>query len=589
MEKNHSFIAQSKNNLAELFIDIGDYSKAEEYYKQAMDIRYKKFGKFNQNTAESINNLASIHHQLGNYPEAQRLYTLSLDTWKKVSGKKSSGYATTLNKLGELYHDLGDLGKAEEYYKQAMELRQLMFHNETSPVAVHNMNNPQVAQSMNNLALLFYQKYKYTEAEEYYKQALNIWKNVYGEKNISYAITLNNLAQLYARTNRQDKAIQLMKEVINIDDDLIGQIFSIGSERQRMAFLNVINKNFHNFLSLTNQFFSDSKEDIKYALNLNIRRKGIGAEALTTTRDAILSGKYPEMETKLRELNNLRKQIGMKTLAGHDETETLDTHNQILTQWNNRKENLEADLSNHIPEIGLEQKLKTANLEMITQVLPTKAVLIELVKFNFTDFSNQNNIAENERSHYLAFVIYGNITNDIQMIDLGDSEIIDDKINKFRNTITGENQNRNFILVSSSPKASISNSSYMEDLMVTLNPLLKAIGNHKRIFISPDGDFTKFPFELLPFGPSNRHILEDSIISYITTSRDLIAFNNSPITIRSHNNSLVIADPDFDLSTSEILGNNISSNNIFTYTKPGIQSQNNKSSFRQSRDLDLNL
>ena len=71
----------------------------------------------------------------------------------------------------------------------------------------------------------------------------------------------------------------------------------------------------------------------------------------------------------------------------------------------------------------------------------------------------------------------------------------------------------------------------MEDLMVSLNPLLKAIGNHKRIFISPDGDFTKFPFELLRFGSSNRYILEDCLISYITTSRDLIAFDNSSIAI----------------------------------------------------------
>ena len=84
--------------------------------------------------------------------------------------------------------------------------------------------------------------------------------------------------------------------------------------------------------------------------------------------------------------------------------------------------------------------------------------------------------------------------------------------------------------------------------MNTLNPLLKAIGNHKRIFIAPDGDFTKFPFELLRFDSSNRYILEDCLISYITTSRDLIVFNNSSITNGTHNNSLVIADPDFDLS-----------------------------------------
>ena len=85
---------------------------------------------------------------------------------------------------------------------------------------------------------------------------------------------------------------------------------------------------------------------------------------------------------------------------------------------------------------------------------------------------------------------------------------------------------------------------------------------------------------------SEKYILEDSLISYITTSRDLIALNNSTITIGSHNNSLVIADPDFDLSTSEIPSNNIPSKSIFAYAIPTIHSQNNKSTYRQSRDLD---
>ena len=163
------------------------------------------------------------------------------------------------------------------------------------------------------------------------------------------------------------------------------------------------------------------------------------------------------MESKLRELNILRMQIARKTLDGKDEKETLETHNKILEEWNKRKENLEADLANNIPEIGLEQKLKVSNLETITKYLPTDTVLIELIKFNFTDFSNESNKSDenHERSRYLAFVIYGNAINDIQMIDLGYSDLIDDKINKFRNTVTGENQNRNLFLV-----VSYSNSLY---------------------------------------------------------------------------------------------------------------------------------
>jgi CHAT domain-containing protein/Tfp pilus assembly protein PilF len=576
--ENHLDSAQSKNDLAEVYLNIGDYSKAEEYHKQALEIRVKIFSRL-KNTPEGLNNLAYVHHQLGNNSEAIKLYKKSLGMWKKIGQKKSSGYASALHNLGELYYELREFSKSEKYFNQALKIRQLIFDRDISPP---------VAQSMTSLALLYQKMHEYVKAEEYYKQALNILKKVFGEKNINLAITLNNLAMLYAETQRQDKAIDLVKDVITIEDELIGKVFSIGSERQRMAFLNIINKNFHNFLSLTNQYFSNSKEEIKYAVNLTIRRKGIGAEVLTATRDAVLSGKYPEMESKLRELNIIRKQIARKALDGKDENEMLETHNKILEEWNNRKENLEEELANHIPEIGLEQKLKASSLETISKYLSIDTVLIELVKFNFTDFSNQSNndVENNKRSHYLAFVIYGNTIKDIQMFDLGDSELIDDKINKFRNSVTGENQNRNLILVGSYPKSFTSNSQDMEDLFVNLNPLIKVIENYKKIFIAPDGDFTKFPFELLRFDSSPKYILEECLIGYITTSRDLIIFNNSSITNESHNNSLVIADPDFDLSTSDIQNNNIPTNSIFSSAIPQSNSQNNKSIFRQSRDFD---
>ena len=541
--ESHLYIAQSKMILAEVYLNIGDYYKADQYNNQTVEIRKNIFSRL-KDTPEGLNYLASTYSQHGSTSEAIKLYKRSLDDWKKIGKKKNSGYATTLYKLGELYYDLGDFSKSEEYYTQALEIRQLIFSD----------TSPSIAQSMNNLAILYDRIHDYTKAEEYYKHALNILRSVFGDKNIRFARTLNNLAMLYAKTNRQDKAIELIKDVIIIEDELIGQVFSIASERQRMVFLNVINKNFHNFLSLTSQYFSNSKEEIKYALSLTIRRKGIGAEALTATRDAVLSGKYPEMESKLRELNIIRKQIARKGLDGKDENELSMTHNRILAEWNSRKENLEEELANKIPEIRLEQKLKSASLETITKFLPTETVLIELIKFNFPDFSNQNNNNDenNARSRYLAFVIYDNTTNDIQMIDLGDSEIIDNKIKKFRNTITGENPNRNLIPVGSSPKSSQSNSIAIDDLMITLSPLLKAIGNHKRIFIAPDGDFTKIPFELLQFDSLNRYILEDCLISYITTSRDLIGFNNSSIGIGTLNNSLVIADPDFDLVLLEL-------------------------------------
>ena len=96
----------------------------------------------------------------------------------------------------------------------------------------------------------------------------------------------------------------LMKKAANVCDQMTGQIFSIASERQRITFLQSIVGELYKFLSLVLLHFYSTSEVINYALDLVLLRKGIGAEALVAQREASLSGKYPDLEPKLRESEN---------------------------------------------------------------------------------------------------------------------------------------------------------------------------------------------------------------------------------------------------------------------------------------------
>ncbi len=109
-----------------------------------------------------------------------------------------------------------------------------------------------------------------------------------------------------------------MEQATAIHDRMIGQILAIGSQRQRAAFLDGIGAEFHAFLSLVLQDFGDSPHSIHAAFELVLRRKAIAAEAVATQRDALLGGKYPALDPKLRELIALGRQIARKTLAGLD-------------------------------------------------------------------------------------------------------------------------------------------------------------------------------------------------------------------------------------------------------------------------------
>ena len=234
-----------------------------------------------------------------------------------------------------------------------------------------------------------------------------------------------------------------MRQAAAIDDRMIGQVFSIGSESQRTAFLKMIQTRIEGYLSLIWRHLGEAPDAVRAALDLVLRRKAIGAEALAAQRDAVLGGRYPALEPQLREWSTLRGQIAQKTLAGPG-PEGLPAHRQLLAQWNQQKERLEAELARRIPEMNLEQKLRAADRRAVALALPAGVALIEFVRFDVFDFQAVPARGEPhwQPARYLAFVLPAGEPDHVQMIDLGEAEPIDRMIRDFRAGITGEVENR---------------------------------------------------------------------------------------------------------------------------------------------------
>ncbi|NIN70130.1 MAG: hypothetical protein GTO63_36720, partial [Anaerolineae bacterium] len=81
-----------------------------------------------------------------------------------------------------------------------------------------------------------------------------------GEQHPIYSATLHNLACLYAATDRETESLALMERIVANDRLMIGQVFSFGSETQRMAYLKIVQQRFYSFLSLCSQFLEPDQE-----------------------------------------------------------------------------------------------------------------------------------------------------------------------------------------------------------------------------------------------------------------------------------------------------------------------------------------
>jgi CHAT domain-containing protein len=101
--ENHPDYATSLNNLALLYEDIGDYTRAEPLLKQAMEIRRKTLGENHPDYATGLNNLAGVYLAMGNYARAEPLHKQTMEIFRKALGESHPSYATSLNNLAVLY------------------------------------------------------------------------------------------------------------------------------------------------------------------------------------------------------------------------------------------------------------------------------------------------------------------------------------------------------------------------------------------------------------------------------------------------------------------------------------------------------
>mgnify|MGYP002859173860 CR=1 FL=1 len=161
---------------------------------------------------------ASYLQEQNQFREARSYYERALNLYQRLAVSTPQAYepdvAATLNNLAILYDDTQRFTESEQMYKEALEIRQRLA--QANPQAYE----PDVAMTLNNLAVLYKNTQRFTESEQMYKEALEIRQRLAQANPQAYepdvAATLNNLAILYSNTQRLSESEQMYKEALEI-------------------------------------------------------------------------------------------------------------------------------------------------------------------------------------------------------------------------------------------------------------------------------------------------------------------------------------------------------------------------------------
>eukprot|EP01125_Pyxidicula_operculata_P015664 TRINITY_DN5340_c2_g1_i1.p1 TRINITY_DN5340_c2_g1~~TRINITY_DN5340_c2_g1_i1.p1 ORF type:complete len:1424 (-),score=265.73 TRINITY_DN5340_c2_g1_i1:99-4370(-) len=201
------------DNLASVFAAQGQYSKAEEYYNQSLDMKKKMLGHSHPSTAHSISNLAELFQEQGKYEMAEQYCLESLKIRRETLGVTHPDYANSLYNLTEVYTALGQYDKAKEYCVQSLNIRKERL----------GYLHPDTAHSLFRWGCLFTIQCIYNKAEEYFQQSLNIRRETLGDVHPDTSASINGLGVLSFLQGNYSTAEQYYLQALDIRIKTLGE------------------------------------------------------------------------------------------------------------------------------------------------------------------------------------------------------------------------------------------------------------------------------------------------------------------------------------------------------------------------------
>jgi len=491
---DHPLVATSLNNLAELYRAQGQYAQAELLYNRALAIYEKALGPDHPDVAASLNNLAALYCTQGQYTQAEPLYKRALAIREKALGPDHPDVATSLNNLATLYYSQGHYAQVEALYKRALAIREKAL----SP------DHPDVATSLNNLAGLYCTQGQYAQAEALYKRTLAIDEKAMGLDHPNVANDLNNLAELKSVQGRDDAALALNLRANAIHERLIDQVFSFSSEKGRFQFLNTLEGERDSFLTLCAERLGTKGTEA--GLSFLLRRKGIVLDSLVEDAKAARLSEVPALRELVKQLRLTKTQLASLVLAGPGKR-TPEQYQANVATLQSQVEELEKDMARQSAPFRSLLAVRKAGLPEVTAALPPGSALVEFAKYKSFNFSAKKWGTEK----YIAYVLRQGVKEPV-LVKLGEAESIDRLIKGYQAAIRG--------FVQKSTKVSDVNAASEALEQAVWEPVKAALGQAKRVYLSPDGELNFVSFAGLR-DKSGRYTLEDYDLAYVSSGRDL--------------------------------------------------------------------
>jgi CHAT domain-containing protein/Tfp pilus assembly protein PilF len=234
---------ESKIELAKVYGILGDHQKSMKILEALLEIKFVK-----QQYQHVVNKeLGMTYFDIGYYSKSEKILNENLQFIENHFGKESIEYAEALVSLAIPYYYRSQYSEAELLYKKALEIISKTSGNE---ILEENTKN--------NLALLYWKIGLYDES-------LDLFRNIITkEETLQNAISYNNFAQNLMATGQKDSALFYLNKSLQIIKHILGKNNELYTRhlKEKAQVLNQI-KDIEGYMKLMNESFLASQNILK--------------------------------------------------------------------------------------------------------------------------------------------------------------------------------------------------------------------------------------------------------------------------------------------------------------------------------------
>lgn len=189
------------DNLAFVYMQLGQFDKAEPLYRKSSEIHARSVGKKHADYVKSLLDLAQLYRRMGQPAKAEPLLCEAVAV-TRAFGSTNSQFRSSLIERALVHEDLKQFDKAVQVWAEALSLT--------------TEENPEYLHIVKLVGMDYAELQQFDKAQPFFEKTAEAEKLTHGDTSVEYAISVHNLAFAYSRVGQTDKAKELYRTALSI-------------------------------------------------------------------------------------------------------------------------------------------------------------------------------------------------------------------------------------------------------------------------------------------------------------------------------------------------------------------------------------